>query len=118
MNIANRKAALATLKSVARGLWFGILGLVVVALTALATSGNISDMGVTVAGFTLNYSVIIVAVVGFLAKTIDTYIHKNENINSNGIAPPFLQASTPAKTTVLGSVSVPIVTPTEPPIAS
>lgn len=91
MNKANHKALVETLKSVARGLWFGLLGLIVVALTALATSGQIADMGVTVGGFTLNYSVIILAVVGYIAKAIDTYVHKNENIDANGIAPPFLQ---------------------------
>lgn len=91
MDPVQRKALIETLKSVGRGLWFGILGLIVVALTAVATSGNISNMGVTVAGFTLNLSVIILAVVGYVAKIIDTYVHKNENIASNGLAPSFLQ---------------------------
>lgn len=91
MDSVQRKALTETLKSVGRGLWFGVLGLIVVALTAVATSGNISNMGVTVAGFTLNLSVIILAVVGYVAKIIDTYVHKNEHIASNGIAPPFLQ---------------------------
>jgi hypothetical protein len=91
MDAAKKKALLETLKSLGRGIWFGLLGLVVVALTALATSGQIADMGVTVGGFTLNYSVIILAVVGYLAKAIDTYVHKNDNIAANGIAPSFLQ---------------------------
>lgn len=91
MDAAKRKALLETLKSIGRGLWFGLLGLIVVALTALATSGNIADMGITVGGFTVNYSVIILAVVGYLAKLIDTYVHNNENVNANGLAPSFLQ---------------------------
>lgn len=91
MDKAKRKAIIETLKSVGRGLYFGILGLVVVALTAVASSTDISTMGVTIGGFTLNLSVIILAVVGFLAKTIDTYIHQNEKLDANGIAPPFLQ---------------------------
>jgi drug/metabolite transporter (DMT)-like permease len=91
MDDAKRKAIIETLKSIGRGLWFGILGLIVVALTALASSGEISSVTITVAGLTVNLSVVIVAVVGFLAKTIDTYIHKNENIDINGIAPGFLQ---------------------------
>lgn len=91
MDQAKRKALIETLKSIGRGLWFGVLGLIVVALTALATSGNIADMGVTVGGFTVNYSVVILAVVGYLAKIIDTYVHKNDAIKANGIAPPFLQ---------------------------
>ena len=91
MDDAKRKALLETVKSIGRGLWFAILGLIVVALTALASSGDISSVTITVAGLTVNLSVVIVAVVGFIAKTIDTYIHKNTNIVSNGIAPSFLQ---------------------------
>lgn len=91
MDEVKRNALIETLKSIGRGLWFGILGLVVVALTALATSGAVSDITVVVAGVSINLSFVILAVVGFIAKTIDTYIHKNDNIKSNGIAPSFLQ---------------------------
>lgn len=91
MDDVKRNALIETLKSIGRGLWFGILGLVVVALTALATSGAVSDINVVVAGVSINLSFVILAVVGFIAKTIDTYIHKNDNINSNGLAPGFLQ---------------------------
>ena len=91
MEDVKRKALIETLKSVGRGLWFGILGLVVVALTALASSGAVTDVVIHVGGVAVNLAVVILAVVGFLAKTIDTYIHKNDNINSNGLAPTFLQ---------------------------
>lgn len=91
MDETQKKALVETLKSIGRGLWFGVLGLIAVALTALASSGAISDINIVVAGVSVNLSFVILAVVGFLAKTIDTYIHKNENINSNGIAPSFLQ---------------------------
>lgn len=91
MDDVKRKALIETLKSIGRALWFGILGLVVVALTALASSGDVTNVNVTVAGLTVNLSVIILAVVGFVAKSIDTYIHKNDKIDSNGIAPAFLQ---------------------------
>jgi len=91
MDEAKKTALIETLKSIGRGLWFGILGLVVVALTAVVTSGAVSDVTVVVAGVSINLSFVIIAVVGFVAKTIDTYIHKNDNINSNGIAPGFLQ---------------------------
>lgn len=87
----NNKALFATLKSLGRGIWFGLLGLIVVALTALATSGAVSNVTVQIAGVGINLAYVILAVVGFAAKTIDTYIHKNDNINSNGIAPSFLQ---------------------------
>lgn len=91
MDDAKRKALIETLKSIGRGLWFGILGLVAVALTALASSGAVNDVTITVGGLTVNLAIVIVAVVGFLAKTIDTYIHKNDTLKSNGIAPSFLQ---------------------------
>lgn len=91
MDDAKKKAIIETLKSIGRGLWFGILGLVVVALTALASSGSISDITIDISGMTINLAYILVAIIGFIAKAIDTYIHKNENINSNGIAPSFLQ---------------------------
>lgn len=91
MNTAQRNAIIETLKSIGRGLWFGILGLVVVALTALVNSGSISGINVTVAGLTVNLTVLIVAVVGFIAKVIDKYVHENEAIPANGIAPRFLQ---------------------------
>lgn len=107
MNTANHKALKETLKSVGRGLWFGILGLVVAALTAVATSGAITYEGVTVGGFTLNYSVIILAVVAYVIKLIDTYIHNNQNITSNGLAPTFLQNHTTPAT-------VPAVDPVQP----
>ena len=91
MDDAKQTALKETLKSIGRGLWFGVLGLVAVALTALATSGAVSDITVIVAGVSVNLSFVILAVVGFVAKTIDTYIHKNDNLDSNGIAPGFLQ---------------------------
>lgn len=91
MDEAKKTALIETLKSIGRGLWFGILGLVAVALTALATSGAVSDIYITVSGVAINLSYVILAVVGFVAKTIDTYIHKNQNYESNGIAPSFLQ---------------------------
>lgn len=91
MDADKRHALIETAKSVGRGLWFGILGLIVVALTALASSGAVADVNVTVGNLTVNLAFIIVAVVGFIAKSIDTYVHKNDKIDSNGIAPSFLQ---------------------------
>lgn len=91
MDEAKKEALIETLKSIARGIWFGVLGLIAVGLTTLASSGAVSDIIVVVAGVSINLSFVILAVVGFVAKTIDTYIHKNENIDSNGIAPSFLQ---------------------------
>jgi hypothetical protein len=91
MNEYDKNALIETLKSIARGIYFGVLGLVSVALTALATSGAINDVMIDVGGLMVNLSFVIVAVVAFIAKTIDKYIHENENIDSRGIAPEFLQ---------------------------
>lgn len=91
MDAAKRKALVETVKSIARGLYFAILGLIGVALTALATSGAITDVTVSVGSLKVNLAVVILAAIGFVAKTIDTYVNKNKNIDSNGIAPSFLQ---------------------------
>jgi len=91
MNDAQKKALIETLKSLGRGLWFGILGLIAVALLALASSGAVSDINIVINGVTINLSYVILAVIGFIAKAIDTYVHNNEQLKSNGIAPSFLQ---------------------------
>lgn len=91
MNKAKRKAIIETLKTIGRGLWFGILGLIVVALTALATSGAVADVKITVAGLTVNLAALIVVAAGLVAKVIDKYVHENDNVPVNGIAPSFLQ---------------------------
>lgn len=91
MDTVKRKALSETLKSVGRGLYFGILGLAAVALTALASSGAITNVTVVVGGLSVNLAYVILAVIGFIAKGIDTYVHKNDNIDRNGIAPSFLQ---------------------------
>lgn len=91
MDATKRKALIETLKSLGRGVWFGLLGLIVVALTALASSGAITDVTIVVGGLSINLAYVILATVGAVAKLIDTYVHKNDNLNSNGIAPSFLQ---------------------------
>lgn len=91
MDEAKRKALIETLKSIGRGLWFGLLGLVAVALTALVSSNTINDVYIDIGDHAINLAYVIVAVIGFIAKAIDTYVHKNESIDATGIAPPFLQ---------------------------
>lgn len=91
MDAIKRKALIETLKSIGRGLYFGILGLIAVALTALVSMGAISNVNVVIGSMTINVAYVIIAVIGFIAKAIDTYVHKNENIKATGIAPPFLQ---------------------------
>lgn len=91
MNRYDKKALLELFKSMARYIWFGLLGLVVTVLTVLATSGAVNDTYITVGGLTLNLGVLIAAGAASIAKAIDQYVHKNENYDSKGIAPSFLQ---------------------------
>lgn len=87
------KALKETFKTIARGLWFGLLGIVALVLTVIATSPEVAQATVTVPIFNIELSVggIIVAGVSALAKVIDRYIHKSKRTGSNGIAPAFLQ---------------------------
>ena len=81
-----------TLKTVARGIWFGLLGIVVLLLTVLTTSPEVADATITVPvlDITLSAGAAIIAGAAGLAKLIDRYIHKSDS-DKNGIAPTFLQ---------------------------
>jgi hypothetical protein len=89
----NTDALKETAKTIARGLWFGLLGVIVLVLTVVAGSPEIAAATVTVPGLNITLSVgaLIVAGVAALAKVIDRYIHKSDSTASNGIAPSFLQ---------------------------
>jgi len=91
MSEANKKAILETLKSIGRGIWFGLLGLIVTGLTALATNGFGETVGVTLLGQYVDITPFLILVFGLLAKALDRYVYANKNINTNGIAPNFLQ---------------------------
>jgi len=89
----NNVALVETLKTVGRGLWFGLLGIIVLVLTVVAGSPEIAAATVTVPvlNITLSVGALIVAGVAALAKVIDRYVHKSTNNDLNGIALPFLQ---------------------------
>lgn len=89
----NNLALKETAKTIARGLWFGFLGVVVLVLTVVASSPDVAQATVTVPVFDIPLSVggLIVAGVAALAKTIDRYIHKSDTTELKGIAPKFLQ---------------------------
>jgi hypothetical protein len=87
----NKKALIELAKSFGRFIWFGLLGLIVAFLTALAAGSTFTDMTVVVLGQTINIGFIIVAGIAFISKGIDKYIHENDNIKLEGIAPKFLQ---------------------------
>ena len=87
----NKKALVELAKSFGRAVWFGLLGVVAAALTALATDGAVLNAQVEIAGSTVNLGVLLVAVIGFIVKAIDRYRHESTANDSNGIAPSFLQ---------------------------
>lgn len=89
----NNLALKETLKTIARGVWFGLLGVVVLVLTVLAGSPEIAAATVTVPvlNITLSVGALIVGGVAALAKVIDRYIHKSNTIELNGLAPSILQ---------------------------
>lgn len=88
----NNFAIKETLKTIARGLWFGLLGVVVLVLTVIVSSPEVAQATVVLPVFNITISVgaLIVAGAASLAKVIDRYIHKSDS-PSNGIAPPILQ---------------------------
>lgn len=91
MNKMDKKAFIELLKSFGRFLWFGLLGLIVAFLTTLAAGSTFTNITVDILGQTINIGFIIVAVVAFVTKAVDKYIHENDNIKAEGIAPDFLQ---------------------------
>lgn len=88
----NTYALKETFKTIARALYFGLLGIIVLVLTVVSTSPDVATATVTLPIFdiTLSVGALIVAGTAGLAKIIDRYIHKS-NSNANGIAPPILQ---------------------------
>ncbi len=87
----DKKALIELGKSFARFLYFGILGLITTFLTGLLTSGELQNVYVHVGDLYINISFVILAVVTGIVKLIDKYIHEAKTIESNGIAPSFLQ---------------------------
>lgn len=83
-----------TLKTIARGVWFALLGVVVLVLTVVAGSPEVAKATVTIPvfEFTVSVGALIVAGAAGLAKVIDRYIHKSKTTDLNGIAPKFLQS--------------------------
>lgn len=88
----NKQAIIETLKSAGRYVWFGLLGVVGATLTAVIAAPEVVQATVNISGLEVSVGFIIVAVLGTLIKAIDSYIHNNKNIKTNGIAPPFLQS--------------------------
>ena len=89
----NQDALIETLKSIGRAVYFGLLGIVALVVTAITTSPEVAQASLTipVINITLSVGTLIIAGVAALAKLVDRYRHTDPNTSSNGIAPKFLQ---------------------------
>lgn len=89
----NQLAVRETVKTVVRGVYFALLGVVALVLTVVASSPEVARTTVTLPVFDLPLSVgaLIVTGAASLAKVIDRYVHKSDDIKASGIAPSFLQ---------------------------
>lgn len=81
-----------TLKTIARGVYFGLLGLVALVLTVVISSPDVAQATLTVPviNFTVSAGTLIVAGAAALLKVVDRYRHMDAS-PSKGIAPAFLQ---------------------------
>lgn len=94
MNLSTQ-ALVEVVKSTARAVYFGLLGIVVLVLTAIATNGDVAAAQVHLSVLSFNFALpagtLVVAGAAGLAKLVDRYVRTSENNNLNGIAPNFLQ---------------------------
>lgn len=88
MNIALKE----TLKTIARGIYFGLLGLVALVLTVVISSPDVAKATLTIPVFdiTVSAGTLIVAGAAAALKVVDRYRHMDKS-PSKGIAPSFLQ---------------------------
>lgn len=89
----NNFALVETLKTIGRGLWFALLGVLVLVLTVIVSSPEVAQATVILPVFNISISVgaLIVAGSAALIKVVDRYRHKSDATASNGLAPTFLQ---------------------------
>lgn len=83
----NKQALVEVAKSFGRFIYFGVLGLIVVFLTSLVAGGSLNNVAIDLGGQHFNVGFIIVALVAAAGKAIDRYVHANDKISANGIAP-------------------------------
>lgn len=81
------------LKSFARFMWFGVLGLLSAFLVSLTTNADLINAVWTVpfVEMTVPIGLWILAGTGFAIKALDRYIHKSDETKLKGLAPGFLQ---------------------------
>lgn len=86
------KALTEVAKTVARAAYFGLLGFVVLVLTVVSTSGEVSSAQVVLPVFgSVNLGLLVAGGAAGLAKLLDRYVRSSENNDLKGIAPGFLQ---------------------------
>lgn len=83
----SKNAVVEVFKSFIRFIYFGIIGLIGAFLASLVASGSLNNIVFTVGNQHINAGFFIVAAVAAAAKVIDRYVHANQNIKANGIAP-------------------------------
>ena len=87
----DKTALIELAKSTGRFVWFGFLALLVTALTALLSAGELQNINVLVGGLEINLSFVVLGLITGAIKLLDKYIHESKNIDSNGLAPSILQ---------------------------
>jgi hypothetical protein len=89
----DKNALVESAKTILRGIYFGLLGVVALVLTVVATNPDVAQatVNVPVFDFTLSVGSLIVAGAAAAVKVVDRYRHNSTNTTSNGIAPKFLQ---------------------------
>lgn len=83
----NKEALRKVLASVLRALYFGLLGVLSTFLTSLAANESLMNTAVNIGDIYVQVGVLLAAVVALIAKAVDEYIHKNKDIELNGITP-------------------------------
>lgn len=76
-----------TVKSFLRFVYFGLLGLVGTFIASIATSTDLQNTVINIGGMYLQVGTAIGVGLAGLAKLIDRYIHKADNIKLTGITP-------------------------------
>lgn len=87
-----REALIETTKTFLRGVYFTVLGMVGTFLVSLTANTDLINTVINIGGVFLPVGVVIVTALTALVKLIDRYVHSNQGIERNGIAPKVLQS--------------------------
>lgn len=87
----DKKAIIEVGKAFLRFIYFGTFGLIGTFLTAVISSGLITNLRVEMLGQSIDVTYIVLSLLTLIVKAIDLYVRYNKSISANGIAPEFLQ---------------------------